>query len=343
MAVLPIDGDAHLQQHVLAYGPGFFVLSTDDGATWLNMSSSNASLGALGCLRAVRCRNGTIFASVLPLIAQDTPGAAFDQLKREDRWKPGHVEADPFVAGAEPAAYRIEAGNWSDLSSYTWTILTGSESPLLPIGGGSLDLVELLEDEHTLVLAFGTGSFGVSRDGGRSFSTKSTTQPPGAAAPKWWNPNRGPIPYGNGRLVADPYQAGQWIMGTGFYPALTKVGSSRAVCVWLHAVLIARVQDEGETWTAITQGFGEVCTYPAQSHPTRVNTTWMGAMDLSAFYFTTGDVERNDFTWSFFNHQPQNNSFWVRLPLWLLQPTPVPITACLDHGLLPQRSLLRAG
>jgi hypothetical protein len=212
VAVLPVDGDVRLHEHVLAYGPGFFLVSMNDGVTWTNISSSNISLGSLGCLRAVRCRNGTIFASVLRL---DSP---------DNQHKTQGLGNTSLAETAANVGYRIDAGNWSDLSSYTWTGLTGAaSSSLLPVGGGSLDLIELLDDEHTLVMAYSTNSFGVSRDGGQSFAVKATAQLQGAAAPKWWNPARELIAYGNGRLVADPFQAGQWIMGTGFYPARTAV------------------------------------------------------------------------------------------------------------------------
>eukprot|EP00730_Choanoeca_flexa_P001309 TRINITY_DN10578_c0_g2_i2.p1 TRINITY_DN10578_c0_g2~~TRINITY_DN10578_c0_g2_i2.p1 ORF type:complete len:706 (+),score=109.76 TRINITY_DN10578_c0_g2_i2:317-2119(+) len=310
---MPAGGDPHLANQVLVYGPEFCAISTDDGVHWKNLSLSNSSLGQLGCERVVRLRNGTMFASVLFLDADKSssrPDNAFMNgmesrhvrrrnptanskgfVHRLSTRRQVQIRRETEISGKQDrpntAVYRIDADDWSDMRTYTWTLLKGGRD-------GShrspYDLIEVLDDEHVLVVANSGGDFGVSRDGGETFVSKALAQDL-ASAPGWFNPTRSELPYGNGRLVVDPFNRTRWIIGTGFYPAVS--------------------EDEGDTWRAITTNFGEVCTYQAQSHPTRVNTTWMGVMDLSAFYFRSGDVEKNTFSWSFFNHQPNDNSYWI--------------------------------
>lgn len=201
---------------------------------------------------------------------------------------------------------RVDATNWQDPSTYTWTQISdipkakrdGSHG--LPKGAGSVDLIEVLYGESTLVSAYADGSFGVSLDGGRTFDMKNRTQLMGPGqAPRWFpkDPSvRDTIAFGNGRLVIDPTDSSgkRWVMGTGFYPASTT--------------------DGGDNWVANVEGFGEVVTYRAQQHPYAEGRTFMGVMDLAAFVID-GRQGKDEIEWAMMAHEPKvapyNQSWFV--------------------------------
>lgn len=210
-------------------------------------------------------------------------------------------EAPGSLSKSPPSVLvRVDASNWTDPATYTWTQLSGKGrnkdgSQGLPAAAGMLYALEVLYEESTLVASFATGSFGVSRDGGRTFSMKQRTQLRGPGQVPFWFPgpqSRNVSSGGYDRIVVDPTDptGKRWLTGTGFYPASTV--------------------DEGNSWEANVNGVGEVVMYPAQQHPYVPNRTFVGAMDLCGFMLDGPD---NTVSWAMMAHEPVGppyNSSW---------------------------------
>lgn len=247
-------------------GDTTLAVSADGGTTWHNalLAGNATDLRLVGAERVVACANGTtLFISAFvqdSKVQNDTPAPA-TVISRERRRQRRFNSLKPQPAKSLLVKLSLTAGGVGPFGfDWHWTQLSDRDDELgLKRGSGGVDLVQLVDDERTLVAAYSDKSFGVSRDGGWTFDAKAQNLT-AASAPGWWPglETRATIPFGNGEFAViqgspdnsiardhnDWTQHSQqtgWMLGTGFFAAVSF--------------------DEGDTWTAVTRGMGEVCAY----------------------------------------------------------------------------------
>lgn len=256
-------------------GDTTLAVSANDGKTWHNalLAGNATDLRIVGAERVVPCANGTtLFISAFVQVsnAGSAPaGAIRRERRRQSRLKArlfssleSQLNAKPKPAKSLLVKLTLTAGGAGPFGfDWQWTQLSDRDDDLgLQRGSGGVDLVQLVDDERTLVAAYSDRSFGVSRDGGWTFDVKAQNLT-AASAPGWWPglETRATIPFGNGEFALviqgsqdnsiesprnnrtkQPKQTG-WMLGTGFFAAVSF--------------------NEGDTWTAVTRGMGEVCAY----------------------------------------------------------------------------------
>lgn len=189
--------------------------------------------------------------------------------------------------------------DWNNPSLWRWTDVTPSEGPL----EGNYQLLDTLDNDTVLVIASSyMNTFAVSRNSGGNWSTKNTTVI--SNKPGWWtNFNNNWVPFGRNKVLKSKLQPDRWILASGF------------------GVLIT--YDEGDTWSWSSTGIGEVCMYECQRHPTLINYTFCGAMDLSGFIITDigtqyGVNNEGAYYSSIFNHESEYwNVDYARGVAWM--------------------------
>ncbi len=326
MPTSALQADASVATRLLwVFADDTLAVSADSGTSWHSvLVAGNATLLQLqGAERVTAAQNGsTLFISAFVNhsgLTTDTRNATLEQQLGEARRSQRQAQRQHVGVNAGTTAKKqgesmlvkltlTDGGSGPLGLDWAWTQLSdrqdaGWPKPGLKRGGGGVDLVQLIEDEKTLVAAYSDSSMGVSRDGGWTFQQKNLSLLE-KNAPGWWPHTahgavdlsvRGTIPFGNGNFVE---VEGGWMLGTGFLPAFSK--------------------DQGDTWMAVTKGLGEVCTYaPVSTAIAKKNGLTPygitgGVMDLSMFAWAASPTSEKSATieYSFFAHQP-NRTWWV--------------------------------
>ncbi|MBN1270063.1 MAG: hypothetical protein JXB04_10770 [Kiritimatiellae bacterium] len=176
------------------------------------------------------------------------------------------ADGTTFFLGAEAGSnclYRVTSSAWDNPASYVYSNLTANLDQA-GTGMNELVLLTLLADGR-LMAGYQYNLTAVSSDGGSNWTAlgMNAVTPP---TPTWLRDYEIYACYGRNELVEDPQDADRWYLATGFGPMVST--------------------NQGQAWSYITDGIGEVCNFRADFHPGDSNLVYIGALDMVGHFLT---------------------------------------------------------